>query len=58
MKDIMICIHPKLAGIIARYELSGAGSGQKDVDDDEYGHVDLNLCEDGDNRRKFYPIIE
>ena len=52
-KDIMVAIRPKLSGMIAKYELSGAGSGQKNTEEDGYGHVDLDLCEDRDDRRNF-----
>ena len=52
-KDILVSIRPKLAGMIANYELSRAGTRQRGEDEDEYGHVDLNLCVAGDDRRNF-----
>ena len=52
-KDILVSIRPKLAGMIANYELSWAGVGQLGEDKDEYGHVDLDKCVDGDNWRNF-----
>ena len=52
-KDILVGIRPKLAGMVANYELSGAGAGQRVEDNEEYGHVDLDMCVDGDDRRNF-----
>ena len=53
-KDLLVSIHPKLAAIIANYELSGAGGGQmREEDCDEYGHFDLDKCVDRDDRRHF-----
>ena len=49
----MVAICPKLAGMITKYKLSRAGLGQRNVKEDGYGHVDLDLCEDGDDRQKF-----
>ena len=51
-KDVLISIRPKLASMVANYELSGAGGGQcREEDQDKYGHFDLDLCEDRDDRR-------
>jgi len=53
-KDVLIYIRHKLASTVANYELSDAGGGQcREEDQDKYGHFDLDLCEDGDNRRNF-----
>ena len=53
-KDIMVGIRPKLAGIVSKYELSGAGAGQQREEGcDDYGHLDLLSCEDRDDRRNF-----
>ena len=41
VKDIMVTIGSNLAGMIAKYEVSGAGSGQNNTEEDGYGHVDL-----------------
>ena len=53
-KDIMVSIRPRLASIVANYELSGAGAGQmREEGCDEYGHFDLSQCVAGDDRRNF-----
>jgi len=53
-KDLMVAVRPKLANMVANYELSGAGAGQcRDEEQDTYGHFDLDLCEAGDDRRNF-----
>ena len=53
-KDLMVSIRPRLASIVANYELSGAGAGQmREEGCDEYGHFDLDQCVDGDDRRMF-----
>ena len=40
--------------MVANYELSGAGAGQcREEVQDQYGRLDLDLCEDGDDRRNF-----
>ena len=53
-KDLMVAIIPKLANMVANYELSGAGAGQcRDEEQDTYGHFDLDFCEARDDRRNF-----
>jgi hypothetical protein len=43
----------KLMKVIARWELSGNGFGQRAAGDDLFGHVDEEQLEDGDNRARF-----
>ena len=53
-KDLLVSIRPKLAIMLASYELSGAGLGQMRQEDNElYGHFDLDLCVHGNDRRSF-----
>ena len=49
-KDILVTIRPKLAKMVANYELSGNGAGQRSEEDEDYGRVDLEKCVDGDDR--------
>ena len=48
-KDVLVTICPTLAHIVNQYELNGAGSGQRNEEDDNYGRVDLTKCIDGDD---------
>ena len=52
-KKISVHIRPKLGVMINKYELIGAGSGQRDEDHDDYGKVDLTKCVDGDDCSNF-----
>ena len=54
-KDVMTTIRPRLASMVANYELSEAGAAGKcrEGEQDQYGHFKLDLCEDGDDRRSF-----
>ena len=52
-KNSIVHIRPKLGVIINKYELSGADSGQRDENHDDYGRVDLTKCVDGDDRSNF-----
>ena len=54
-KEIIVSILPKLAVMINTYELNGAGSGQRDEDNEDYGRVDVTQCIDGDDHANFPP---
>jgi hypothetical protein len=43
----------KLMRVISRWELSGNGFGQRTELDEEFGHMEEEQLEDGDNRAKF-----
>lgn len=43
----------RLLKTISKWELSGNGFGQRAFADDEFGHLDEEMLEDGDNRARF-----
>lgn len=43
----------RLLKAISKWELSGNGFGQRAATDDEFGHLDEEQLEDGDNRSRF-----
>ena len=52
-KDIVRAMRPRLLCIINDYKRSGNGSGQRAANDEEWGHFDLSMCVDGDDRKNF-----
>lgn len=52
-KDVMVSVHPKLYGIAARYELSGAYAGWQSEESDIHEHFGLSQCIDKDDWHNF-----
>ena len=54
VKDFMVWVRPRLAKIVSKCELNGAGAGQMSLEDeDDYGHFYITRCEAGDDRAIF-----
>lgn len=52
-KEVIVRIWPKLEIMINKYEPCGAGSGQRDKENKDYGRVDIIQCIDGDDCANF-----